>query len=84
MLIQVLQATRRVFVGTSVAKGRCGVRTGAGCLAGAGSWSCFKQGPTPVELGGPVQSAQFRQPALEIGGGIFRIHTDLDVLFGLC
>ena len=34
----------------------------------------------PGGLGGPIQPAQFCQSALEIGGGILRITTDLDVL----
>ena len=40
--------------------------TGAGCLAEAGSWSCFEQGPVPGELGCPVRPVQVCQSALEI------------------
>lgn len=72
MLIQILWATRRVSVGTSVAKGRHGLTAQAARL---------RQGPVPAELGGSIQPAQFCQPALEIGVGIVRIPTDLDVHF---
>lgn len=84
MLIQVLQATRRVSVGASGAEGSCGP-------------TALEQAAWLRQGAGPALSRDLCQVSLEVPsslcnltvcagdwGGIFRISTDLDILFGVC